>query len=188
MRRVTPIALGLLLLTSHVSKGDETPVGSCTIVNTEDHPVVIGLYKPSTDGISERLVSVPPRTELYDVPIPVSDDAQFVIAYSATMEGDEIRRAVPIVICGHKRLRFLKNNRRQVTLDAMIEYRGGSGSNLGDDRNIALYLPDSQVEAREVLRRANRTSTPVPPSLTRTKFVDGSNSQRVKPANGREPK
>jgi hypothetical protein len=70
--------------TKQLSKDDETQVGRCTIVNSTGHPIVIGLYKPSKNGISEKLVHVPPRTELYDVPIPVTDDAQFVIAYSAT--------------------------------------------------------------------------------------------------------
>jgi hypothetical protein len=149
---------------------------------------VIGLYKPSKNGISERLVNVRPKTELYDVPIPVTDDAQFVIAYSATMERDKVNRANPIQICGHKRLRFIKNDKHKETSDVMIHYRGVSAFDLSSrhDRNNALYLPDYQVEAKRVLRDANQTSKRVPTPLTRTKFVGGSNSQPAEPSDERE--
>ncbi len=188
MSRLTPCVLSLLLLTPQIGNGDENQVGRCTIVNTADHPIVIGLYKPSENGISEKLVSVPPRTELYDVPIPVTDDAQFVIAYCATMEGDKVRRANPIQIYGHQRLRFLKDKRHQLTRDAMIEYRGGYDPRSAFDGNHALWLPGSQVEAQSVLKRANQRSTPVPPPLTRTKFVDGSNSHQAERGDGGETK
>jgi hypothetical protein len=43
------------------------------------------------------------------------------------------------------------------------------------------FLPDSQIEARDVLRRANETSKIVPTPLTRTEFVDGPDSQQAAP-------
>jgi hypothetical protein len=150
------------------------------IVNSSDHPIVIGLYTPSKDGISEKLVNVPPKTELYDVPIPVTDNAQFVIAYCATTEGDQVRRAKPIEICGHKRLRFLKDGRRQITRDAMIVYRGGYEPRSFDFNN-ALWLPDYHIEAQNVLRRANQTSKIMPTPLTRTEPADGTDSQQAAP-------
>lgn len=156
MFRLFPFVLGLFLLIPQVSNGDEAQVGSCTIVNTEDHPVVIGLYTPSTDGVSERLVSVPPRTELYDVPVAVTDDAQFVIAYAATMEGDKVRRASPIQICGHKRLSFLRD-KHQMTHDAMIVYRGGYDPGRRDIMNN-----DALFFARLPNRGAGRASTSQP--------------------------
>ncbi len=188
MRRATPIALSVLLMTAHVCQGDETQIGNCTIVNTDEHPIVIGLYMPTTNGISEKLISVPSRTELYDVPIPLTDDAQIVIAYSATMEGDKVRRTNPIQILGHRPLRFLKNNQRQVTRDAMIVYRGGSDSSFRYDDNSALWLPGWDIEAQDELRRANEKSKIVPTPLTRTEFVDVPDSQQVVPRDARERK
>jgi hypothetical protein len=101
-----------------------------------------------------------------------------VIAYSATIEDGKVRRATPIQICGHKRLRFLKNTRHQVTREAMIVYRGGYDSRF-QDHNNALWLPDSQIEAQHVLRRVNQTSKIVPTPLTRTEFVEGTGSQQA---------
>jgi hypothetical protein len=43
MFRLVLFVLGLLFLIPHISNGDEAEAGRCTIVNTADHPIVIGI-------------------------------------------------------------------------------------------------------------------------------------------------
>ena len=69
MLRMTVALATLLVFWTQPNHAEESSVGTCTIINTTDHPIVIGLYKPSTKGIAERIVSVPAKTELRDVPV-----------------------------------------------------------------------------------------------------------------------
>ncbi|MEM1226140.1 MAG: hypothetical protein AAGJ40_10595 [Planctomycetota bacterium] len=110
MRHLFRFAFAVALLSNWV-QGSEPAQSICTILNTTDHPVVIGLYRPTPDGMVERLVTVAPKTQIDDIPIEIVADSQFAIAYSASTDEGTISRSDPIAIVGHRQLSYLKELR-----------------------------------------------------------------------------
>ena len=140
---------------------NESEEGNCTILNTADHPIVIGLYQPTEDGISEQLVEVAPKTQIMNVPVQLVADAQFVIAYEASLRDNPILRSKPVAIVGHTLLKYMKKKSESEMPDVMIQYRGGSSiaqRSRPDPFNTALYVPGTESEAKRILREANHTS------------------------------
>ena len=89
------------------------------------------------------------------------------------MKDDRISRSSPIEIYGHKRLRFIKNAKDPKTPKVLIQYRGGSSIDSARDAfNTALYVPDSELEAKRVLTDANYTSKLVKTPLAQKVFAD----------------
>lgn len=155
------ITITLVLSQSLIVTADDQRAGNCTILNTTDHPIVIGLYRPSDDGINERLVMVAPTTQVENIPLQLVADAQFVIAYEASLSDGAIIRSKPVAIVGHSLLNYIKRKNGASELpDVLIQYRGGYSvhrSRPGPFNN-ALYIPDTESEAQRVVRDANHSS------------------------------
>lgn len=151
--------------------GADTATGICTIVNPESQPVVIGIYRPSINGIEERIIAVPAKTQIHGIPIYLSEDDQFAIAYKADAEGDEIKRATPIKLFGHRRINFITKKRDANTPDVLIEFRGFDET-FGDlrDQNGALYIPIGELDAKRVIRDSNQKSTVVDSPLASSEY------------------
>ena len=151
--------------------GEDTATGTCTIVNPENQLVVIGIYRPSTNGIEERIIAVPAKTQIHGIPIYLSEDDQFAIAYKADREGDEIKRASPIKLFGHRIINVITEKRDANTPDVLIEFRGFNET-YGDlrDQNNVLYIPKSELDAKGVIRDSNRKSTVVDSPLASSEY------------------
>lgn len=111
------------------------------IINTASHDVVIGIYEPTNDGVSERLVSVKSMTEIRNVPIAVEDNDCFAIAYKASGEGD-IKRAAPAVIQGMAKIVSAGHRDRKVSkAEIVLQYRASGLNPESDSQKSNLYTP-----------------------------------------------
>ena len=174
MLRQSLTATLIVLIQVSIAIADDSEEGRCMILNTSDHPVVIGLYQPTDDGIKERLVKVASKTQMADIPVELATDAQFVIAYEASVDDATISRAKPVAIRGHTVLRYIRKRVDTKLPHVMIQYRGSSsihGTRPGPF-NTALYLPDSASEAKRVLRDANHTSRLIETPLAQQNYTD----------------
>lgn len=160
MLRTIALVLIATCFACNAFAADETHRGKCTIVNAKDQLVVIGIYRPSEAGIEERLVAVPAKTQVEGIPVTLSDDEQFIIAYKAVDDGNGIKRANPIKIYDCKRISFIAKKRDAGTPDVLVEYHGFNESfpRLREGTR-SLYIPDTESEAKRVLRDSNRKST-----------------------------
>ncbi len=163
------VATLCVAFTTHAAYDNES--GTCSIVNPNDQSVVIGIYRPTANGIEERLVTVPAKSQIDKIPIPLTDDDQFAIAYRAEAIRDELKRGNPIKIYGHRRINIIRNKIDPTTPDVLIEFRGFNET-FGDlrDQNRALYIPISEGEAKRVVRDANQKSTVGETPLARTEY------------------
>lgn len=155
------IAIALVLSQSMIVTADDPRTGNCTILNTTDHPIVIGIYRPSDDGISERLVRVAPKTQVENIPLQLVDDSQFVIAYEASLSDGTISRSKPVAIVGHTLLKYIKKKNSDSELpDVLIQYYGNPSNHRlrPGPFNNALSVPDTESVAQRVLRDANHSS------------------------------
>jgi len=92
-----------------------------TLLNTQDHDVVVGVYTPQNGGIEESLIPLPASTSIEKIPIPIVDDDQFAIVYSAQTIDGRILRTKPIRIIGTGRICIVN---RENGPYAIIQYRG----------------------------------------------------------------
>lgn len=151
--------------------GDETATGTCTIVNSENQVVVIGIYRPTMNGIEERIIPVPAKTQIHGIPIYLSNNDQFAIAYKADAQGDEIKRATPIKLFGHRRINLITKKRDANAPDVLIEFRGFNET-YGDlrDQNRALYIPIDESDAKRIICDSNKKSTVVDSPLASIEY------------------
>ena len=121
-----------------------------------------------------RRLCVPPRTEMRAVPMKLGEDEQFVVAYRAQSEANEISRTSPIKVDGHKRVRLIERRKDPDSPNVLIQYRGGRSESDSDrdDRSNSLYLPDTEVAAKHILREANYTSQNIVTPLTKQDYTE----------------
>lgn len=174
MLRLSILALTMVLLHPPILSAKESKEGQCTILNTTDHPIVIGLYRPSEDGIEEQLVKVASKTQVDKIPVHLVADAQFVVAYEASLGDSGVSRSKPVFILGHTVLKYIKKKNESSLPDVVIHYRGGSSIHRSRPGpfNIALYLPDAESEAKRVLRDANHTSKLIETPLAQQSYSE----------------
>jgi hypothetical protein len=139
-------------------------------VNPNDQLVVIGFYRPSETGIEERLVAVPAKTQIEGIPIVLSDDEQFIIAYKAVDDGNGIKRANPIKIYDYKRIQIIAKKNDTGIPDVLIKYSGFYEFPPTRDGQ-SLYIPNTQSEATRVLRESNQKSTIVEAPLAKSEYA-----------------
>lgn len=119
-----------------------------TIINTSDHPVVLGIYETTSQGIKETLIPVNKMTEVRSVPISYEGNECFAVAFRAESSNGTITRATPTVIHGMKKL-----SRSPQTEETVLQYRAGKyfpeqdpyGSNLYTARGDGAHIKE-QVE------------------------------------------
>lgn len=92
-----------------------------TLLNTQDHDVVVGVYTPLDGGIDESLIVLPASTAIEEIPIPIVDNDQFAIVYRAQAIDGRILRTKPIRIIGTGRICIVN---REHSPFAIIQYRG----------------------------------------------------------------
>ncbi len=171
MCRTMAVGITMLFVLSTSLVANDNESGTCSIVNPGDQTAVIGIYRPTAKGIEERLVTVPAKSQIDKVPILLTDDDQFAIAYKAEETGGKLKRADPIKIYGHRRINFIRQKKSNDTPDVLIEFRGFDET-FGDlrDQNRALYIPSSESEAVRVLRDANHKTTVVKAPLAKADY------------------
>lgn len=171
MIRAISCCFAIVFVACIAHSADHDQSGTCSIVNPHDQPVVIGIYRPSNEGIEERLVAVSGKSQIDKIPFLLTADDQFVIAYRAEEIGDELQRARPIKIYGHRRINIIRKKKDSDTPDVLIEFRGFDMT-FGDrrDQNRALYIPDSESEAKRVILDANQKSKVVESPLARSDY------------------
>lgn len=97
-----------------------------TIINTSDHPVVIGVYESTSKGIRETLIPVNKMTEVANVPISYDGNECFAVAYRAESSDGRITRATPTVIHGMQKLSRSHDRKSPKTEETVLQYRAGS--------------------------------------------------------------
>ena len=187
MVRTLSVFAALSALVCINGNADESLRGQCVILNTTEHPVVIGLYRPSSEGIEERLINVPPKASVHSISIELTKDEQFVVAYRALSDGKLISRSIPIRVDGHERMNLITKRDNPATPDVLIAYRGGVDPNFRgrDSLNKSLFLPDTEIEAQHILRNANQTTTIVDTPLLKIHYTDKL-EQKAEPSDTRE--
>lgn len=160
-----------IMCVASIAYGDETATGTCTIVNPVDQAVVIGIYRPTINGIEERIIPVPAKTQIHGIPIYLSDNDQFAIAYKAKAQGDEIIRATPIKLFGHRRINLITKKADATIPDVLIEFRGFNET-YGDlrDQNSSLHIPRIELDAKRIIRESNQKNTVVNSPLASSEY------------------
>ena len=111
-----PLSFTTIVVASLISMNARAD--TVTIINTSDHPVMIGIYETTSQGIRETLIPVNTMTEVHNVPISYNGNECFAVAYRAESSNGTITRATPTVIHGMKKL----SRKREETV---LEYRAG---------------------------------------------------------------
>jgi hypothetical protein len=162
--RLTCLVLGALLSFGTVdSRAIERNPQKLTIFNDSGDDIIVVVETPSLDleTASKRVVEVPSRAAVFNIPFTSTADDQFAIAYKAHATPDGLKLDVPVTLVGFSKIivRLGDESPGANTTMPILRFRGGFDprSKLSDE-TTTLFSSRYSVEARALFDQATQAT------------------------------